>query len=79
MPEEHIRKREHFLDTVIRGLTDGQVADVLRIFLNSSREYRVIHSYPSDMCGKEYERELDKEFEFQKEKVMEYIRSFKNE
>ena len=77
MIDYHLKKRNKFLENIIEGLEPENIAEVLRIFLESSREFRKNNRYPHDMTGPDYHKMLNKEFAYQKEKVMNYIRGLK--
>ena len=74
MTDTFIERREIFLENIVKGLTEDQTQEVLKIFLESSREFRRNNQYPSDMTGKEYVRMLAKEFSYQKDKILHYIK-----
>lgn len=76
MIEKHIRKRERFLENVVLELKNlNHVYQALKIFLDSSKEFREKNRFPYDMTSSEYHKMLDKEFKYQKEKVMDYVRN----
>lgn len=78
MIDKHIAKRNKFLENVVMDLEAEYAMEALRIFIDSSREFRKNYRFPHDMTGPDYYKMLDTEFAYQKRKVMEYIHSVKN-